>query len=98
MIQRQRHAEEIPITVTPLRLGGAMRTSNGGRPSKGDRVLMASRVPRAVADSVREDAERLGYDSISSYVAAALAAHQGMPEYAPAPVRDQEELPLQRVS
>lgn len=74
-----------------------MRTSHGGRKTKGERVLLGSRVPAAFGDFVREAADLEGYGSVSDYIAAVLAHHQGMPEYAPVPVRDQEELPLQQV-
>ena len=93
-----RHAEGHPRNSYVGRLGDVMRTSHGGRKSKGERVLLGSRVPTAFGDAVRENAEREGYDSVSDYIAAVLAHHQGMPEFAPVPVRDQEELPLQRVS
>lgn len=59
-----------------------------GRPSKGDRDLLVTRPARAVGDAVRESAEREGYYSISEYVAAVLAAHEGMPELAPHPVHN----------
>ncbi|WP_193614317.1 hypothetical protein [Nocardioides lijunqiniae] len=49
------------------------RNRKGGRPSKGDRHLFQSRVPRDLAETVMDEAERLGLN-YSDYIAAVLAA------------------------
>lgn len=65
-----------------------------GRPHKGDRILVASRPMKPVADEIRARAAARGI-SMSEYVAAVLSAHTGHPEYAnlPEPI-DEEALPL----
>jgi hypothetical protein len=77
----------------------AKRQANGGRPSKGDRELFVTRVPKPVALVIRERAEELDL-SYSEYLAGLLATALEMPQHAPsAPKdRDQEELPLTRAS
>jgi hypothetical protein len=62
-----------------------------GRKSKGDRVLIQSRVERLVAESIAARAAARDI-SISQYVADLLAIHDGHPEL----VRelDQEVMPL----
>ncbi len=71
------------------------RRSQGGRPHKGDRVLIASRPSRIVADLVRQRAAEAGL-SISDYVAKVLAEVHGVPEAGPQlPANtSQEVLPL----
>jgi len=91
----------VPVSGTLQRLGNAMaRTPSGGRPSKGDRDHLVTRPPAALGRAVRESAEREGYESISDYLAAVLAAHEGLPQLAPAPARVPtfEELPLQHTA
>jgi hypothetical protein len=77
----------------------AKRQANGGRPSKGDRELFVTRVPKPVALVIRERAEELDL-SYSEYLAGLLATALEMPEHAPSMPkdRDQEELPLTRAS
>ena len=67
-----------------------------GRPSKGDRVVLYSRPHRKVREAVEASALRAGYDTISDYVAAVLAEHEGLTDLAPAPSKhpEQKELPL----
>jgi hypothetical protein len=67
-----------------------------GRPSKGDRVVLYSRPQRRVRDAVIASAARNGYDSVSDYVAAVLALHEGMADLAPPASKhpEQKELPL----
>lgn len=69
-----------------------------GRPAKGDRVVLYSRPERRVRAAIEASAERAGYSSLSDYVAAVLAVHEGLADLAPAPDRnpDQEVLPLDR--
>lgn len=71
-----------------------------GRPTKGDRVVLYSRPARPVREAVEKSAAEHGYDSVSDYVAAVLAHHEGLDALAPAPTRnpDQEELPLTRTA
>lgn len=52
------------------------RRSKGGRPSKGDRMQVGARLPRALAEALREEAERRGV-SYSDVMAAALADRYG---------------------
>lgn len=73
----------------------AKRAAPGaGRPSKGDRDVFMTRVPRAVGDAVRQRAEDLDL-SFSECIADLLAAALDMSEHAIA-VKDraQQELPL----
>lgn len=56
-----------------------------GRPHKGARDVLVTRPALALGEAVRARAEREGYDSISEYIAAVLAEHEGMPDLAPRP-------------
>ena len=70
----------------------------GGRPSKGARELFTTRVPKPVADMIRERAEELDL-SFSECIADVLAVALNLPGYAVAlKDRAQEELPLTRAS
>lgn len=75
---------------------GERMSGRTGRPSKGDRVVLYSRPHRDVRAAVEASAARAGYDTISDYVAAVLAQHEGLGALAPAPNKhpDQKELPL----
>ena len=66
-----------------------------GRPSKGDRDVLYTRVPRPVGDAIRAISDQTGM-AISDVVAALAARSLGMPDLAPRPPRpfDQQELPL----
>lgn len=77
-----------------------MRNQGGpGRPSKGDRHVFISRVPRAAADRIMAEAEKLGL-SYSEYIAYVLANAHDIPTPLPPGRRDrdQKELPLQSAS
>jgi hypothetical protein len=67
-----------------------------GRPSKGDRVVTYARPHRLVRESCEASALAQGYDSLSDYIAAVLAHHQGLPELAPLPRPrgGEDELPM----
>lgn len=52
------------------------RPEGSGRPSKGDRHLFGTRVPRLVADAVQENADKHGL-SYSEYIAWVLANAHG---------------------
>ena len=65
-----------------------------GRPSKGDRVVAYSRPHRVVREACEANAREQGYESLSDYIAAVLALHEGYPDLAPQPSRDREALPL----
>ena len=65
-----------------------------GRPSKGDRVVAYSRPHRTVREACEANARSQGYASLSDYIAAVLAVHEGFPDLAPQPTHDGEELPL----
>jgi uncharacterized MAPEG superfamily protein len=58
-----------------------------GRPSKGDRDVLVTRPAAVLGQAVRASAEREGFESLSAYIAAVLAAHEGMTQYAPQPQR-----------
>lgn len=64
---------------------------------KGDRDSLVTRMPRAVGEAARSEAERRGA-TISDFVAALIAREVGLPELAPMPEpikpRRQESLPL----
>jgi hypothetical protein len=63
---------------------------------KGERVYIASRPPKRVADALRARANERGI-SVSEYVAAVLASDVGLPDAVPlpaAPESPQQELPL----
>jgi hypothetical protein len=71
-------------------------TTKLGRKSKGDRDTLIVRVPRAIGDRVRSNAEDLGI-SIVDYVTTILARDLAMPEHAPTISGDaQLALPLDR--
>jgi hypothetical protein len=74
------------------------RIAVGGRPSKGERDMLVSRMAKPLADEVRSRAEELDL-TYSDYVASVLAEAHGMPQYAPKRHdRTQEELPLVKAS
>lgn len=77
-----------------------MTTKRGsvGRPSKGDRHTFMTRVPRAAADVIQEEARRRG-TSYSEYIAYVLANAHGIPmELSDGADSGQKELPLRSVS
>jgi hypothetical protein len=64
-----------------------------GRPSKGDRTVLWSRVPTKVAEAIKAEAAQRGlpYGDVAAEI---LSAHYGE-DYAPTrPSRDQEALEL----
>jgi hypothetical protein len=65
-----------------------------GRPSKGDRVVVYTRVQRPVRDAIHALADETGM-SVSDVLAALAAQSLGMQEHAPdLTSNDQQELPL----
>jgi len=66
-----------------------------GRPSKGDRDVLYTRVPRPIGNAIRALSDQTGM-AISDVIAALAAKSLGMPELAPQPPHpyDQQELPL----
>jgi hypothetical protein len=58
--------------------------------------VLYSRPQRLVREAVIASAARNGYDSVSDYVAAVLALHEGLEEFAPVAAKhpEQRELPL----
>jgi len=66
-------------------------SQGGGRPSKGERVRMLSRVPTPVAEAVRAEAERLNL-GWSDVIANALADRYGLPQVAVPETNDQMRL------
>jgi len=69
----------------------ARRGSNGGRPSKGDRELFATRLPVELAELVRDDADRSDL-SLSEHLANLVAQHYERPLVAVARPPQQERL------
>jgi hypothetical protein len=69
----------------------------GGRPSKGDRDLIAARPPAALGAAVRVAADARSM-TISDYVTTILADVHGMPECAPKPhpTSDQGEFTIEK--
>ena len=74
-------------------------TNKGGRPHKGDRVLVVSRPHRVVAERVKQEADEAGV-SMSEYVSRVLAVSLGLDQYAPQPPAQNgpELLPLGRTA
>ncbi len=70
----------------------ATQSRRTGRPSKGDRRVLYSRVPREIANRVEADAERLQL-GLSDIVANALAEYYGLPPVA-TPVVDDSQMKL----
>lgn len=68
-----------------------MRQGRGGRPTKGDRDHLVSRPARPIGEAVRRSAEAYGYDSVSDYIAAVLAQHEGLAHLAPPAVHARQE-------
>lgn len=65
------------------------------QPHRGNREFIGVRVPPDVNAAVRAEATRLGFRSMSDYVASILAEHHGLPFHARmANHHDQEGLPL----
>ena len=65
-----------------------------GRPHKGDRVVTMCRPQRAVRESCEASAREQGYDSLSDYISAVLAQHEGLAHLAPHPANKENPLPL----
>jgi hypothetical protein len=59
-----------------------MRTTGGGRKTKGARELLGTRTPVALAEAARDRVDELGI-SMSDYLAILLAQDLDLPEYAP---------------
>lgn len=72
-----RSTPNLPARNSFMRFDGRM-----AQPSKGDRVQMASRIPRPAADRVRHEAAARG-QSLSEYIAAVLCREVGLPDLAP---------------
>jgi hypothetical protein len=88
------------VTDTNVRLGvGMVRKPSGGRPHKGDRALIATRLAQPLATVVRARADEASM-TITDYVAMVLARAHGMPEYAPVPSTSMEQgvLPLSKTA
>lgn len=93
-VQREDLAAELPecpscdtprclgVTVTGARLTQRMRTSSGGRPSKGPRELLGTRPSVRLAEAARARADELGM-SMSDYLATLIAQDTNLVELAP---------------
>lgn len=77
----------------------ATRNGTGGRPSKGKRDQLISRVAWDLGDIVRDNAEAEQL-SVSDYIARVLAREVGRPELAPRHNRpySEQELPISDVA
>lgn len=75
----------------------AKRQPGRGRPSKGERDLMVTRLPVEVGRRIREIAERRDWSYSETLAALAAIALLHVDEL-PADSTDQEELPLNRAS
>lgn len=64
-----------------------MRTTYGGRKSKGARELLGTRPAEKLAEAARLRADELGM-TMSDYLATLIAEDLDMPQYAPQPPRD----------
>jgi hypothetical protein len=76
-----------------------MRTTNGGRKSKGVRELLGTRPDTVLAEAARGRVDELGL-SMSDYLAILIAQDLDMPQYAPKipnPVQHME-LPISEVA
>lgn len=69
--------------------------SKGGRPSKGPRERVVTRLPQPLADVVTQAKDESPYENMSDFLVAIVAEHFDRPEFKPKPNRNrQEELPL----
>ncbi|WP_295792204.1 hypothetical protein [uncultured Microbacterium sp.] len=57
-----------------------------GRKSKGARALLGTRPSEVLAQAAWARKEELGYESMSNYLAALIAADVQMPDEAPQPI------------
>jgi len=96
-IGTSRKSRRVAANVAGFQQARRLNTSMArtGRPSKGDRDVLYTRVPRPVGDAIRALSDQTGM-AISDVVAALAAKGLGMPEWAPQPPHpyDQQELPL----
>ena len=92
-----RKSRRVAANVAGFQQARRLNTSMArtGRPSKGDRDVLYTRVPRPVGDAIRALSDQTGM-AISDVIAALAAKGLGMPEWAPQPPHpyDQQELPL----
>lgn len=71
-----------------------MRTSRGGRKSKGARELLGTRPAVPLAEAARNKAEALGM-TVSDYLATLIAQDTNLPQFAPKPADPSRvELPI----
>ena len=82
------------VTVTNTRLTKPMRTSHGGRPSKGQRELLGTRPLIPLVEAARNRADELGL-TVSDYLATLIAQDTNLPQFAPRqPEASRMELPI----
>ncbi len=77
----RRGAFTVSVSVASIIGPMARRPATGGRPSKGNREPLLTRAPPALAQAVRDEADRLGL-SYSEYIANVLADKHGFPPVA----------------
>jgi hypothetical protein len=82
------------VAVTETGLTLRMSTSRGGRPSKGERALLAARAPIPLAEAVRHQAAEAGLN-VNDYIVTLLARETHLLEFAPKPADPTRlELPI----
>ena len=74
-------------------MAGQRGHNSGGRPGKGDRRLMATRLATDIADRVAAAVEQRGI-TVSDYLAALVYSDLGLPLPATAEPASQTQLPL----
>ena len=83
----------VSVTGADIICRMARRPATGGRPSKGKREPLLTRAPAALAQVVRDEAERLEL-SYSDYIANVLAAAHGFPPVVAPKDQGQMTMPL----
>lgn len=81
------HAPEIRFRKRTSLYRSIMAVNGVGRPSKGPRDAIMAKPADSFGKILRENSQRLGYESYGDYIVALAAQALGMPEYAPHPHR-----------
>jgi hypothetical protein len=96
---RRGHDLFLNQATTTVRVMAAQR-HHGGRPAKGDRQALLSRVPTPLGEAVKAQADMRDM-TVSDYIAALLAQSLGMPELVSKPlavIPTRQELPIADVA
>lgn len=91
----KRRVGTVSVTGPRMILPMSTQRGRGGRPSKGERVVMVTRPALPLGDVIRDRAAERG-QTISDYIATVLAHAHGLDQYAPVTgaSADQGVLPL----